>query len=45
MAKEFILPEFSLRHEEKKKLEEEYFGGYEAVNRVLEGFRLAEGKF
>lgn len=29
MAKEFILPEFSLRHEEKKKLEEEYFGGYE----------------
>ncbi len=29
MPKEFVLPEFSLKHEEKKKLEEEYFGGYE----------------
>lgn len=29
MAKEFILPEFMLKHEEKKNMEEEYFGGYE----------------
>jgi len=29
MAKEFILPEFSLKHEEKKKMEKEYFEGYE----------------
>ncbi len=29
MAKEFILPEFSLEHEEKKKMEKEYFEGYE----------------
>ena len=29
MPKEFVLPEFSLKHKEKKKLEEEYFGGYE----------------
>jgi len=29
MPKEFVLPEFSLKHEEKKRLEEEYFGGYE----------------
>jgi len=29
MAKEFTVPEFSLSHEEKKKLEEEYFGGNE----------------
>ncbi|KAA0002502.1 MAG: hypothetical protein FE044_02915 [Thermoplasmata archaeon] len=29
MAKEFAVPEFSLPHEEKKKLEEEYFGGNE----------------
>jgi len=29
MGKEFTLPEFSLSHEEKKRLEEEYFGGNE----------------
>jgi hypothetical protein len=29
MAKEFILPEFKLKHEKKKSKEEEYFGGYE----------------
>ena len=26
---EFILPEFSLNHKEKKKMEKEYFDGYE----------------
>lgn len=31
MPKEFILPEFSLKHKEKKKKEEEYFGGYEEM--------------
>ena len=29
MAKEFTVPEFSLSHEEKKKLEKEYFEGNE----------------
>jgi len=29
MAREFTLSEFSLSHEEKKRLEEEYFGGNE----------------
>ena len=29
MPKEFILPEFSLSHQEKKEKEKEYFGGYE----------------
>ncbi len=29
MVKEFVLPEFSLPHERKKKMEEEYFSGME----------------
>ncbi|RLF44447.1 MAG: hypothetical protein DRN29_08415 [Thermoplasmata archaeon] len=29
MVKEFVLPEFSLKHEKKKAMEKEYFGGYE----------------
>lgn len=29
MVKEFILPEMSLKHEEKKSIEKEYFEGYE----------------
>lgn len=29
MVKEFILPEMSLKHEEKKSMEKEYFEGYE----------------
>ncbi|HEC88383.1 MAG TPA: hypothetical protein ENI52_03610 [Thermoplasmata archaeon] len=29
MVKEFILPEMSVKHEEKKSMEKEYFEGYE----------------
>ncbi|HEC75930.1 MAG TPA: hypothetical protein ENI33_01570 [Thermoplasmatales archaeon] len=29
MVKEFILPEMSVKHEEKKSIEKEYFEGYE----------------
>jgi len=29
MVKEFVLPEFSLKHEKKKEMEKEYFEGYE----------------